>query len=171
MWCGVYMCFTGFGCWMDEYLGLMGDGWMDGKVKVSLCFNWAPSHEGVLGELRYSSTFLTSALGEDEWSASPPSHYTHQGKSPCYSLDRWLGGPQSRSGRGGEENNSQPLPGLELPIIQPVAQRYTTEPSLLPLHFSMQTILCTVYVYWRTRTNTLCSVISVLLIVSVNSRM
>jgi hypothetical protein len=36
-------------------------------------------------------------------------------------------GPQSRSGLGGEEKNSQPLPGLEPPIIQPVAQRCTTE--------------------------------------------
>jgi hypothetical protein len=33
-------------------------------------------------------------------------------KSPWYPLDRSLGGPQSRSGRGGEEKNSQPLPGL-----------------------------------------------------------
>jgi hypothetical protein len=32
-------------------------------------------------------------------------------------------GPQSRSGRGGEKKYSQPLPGLEPPIIQPVAQR------------------------------------------------
>jgi hypothetical protein len=39
--------------------------------------------------------------------------------------------PQSRSGRGGEEKNSQPLTGLEPPIIQPLAQRYTTEPSRL----------------------------------------
>jgi hypothetical protein len=31
-----------------------------------------------------------------------------QGKSPWYPLDRRLGGPQSRSGRGGEEKNSQP---------------------------------------------------------------
>jgi hypothetical protein len=31
------------------------------------------------------------------------------------------------SGRGGEEKNSQPLPGLEPPVIQLVAQRYTTE--------------------------------------------
>jgi hypothetical protein len=31
------------------------------------------------------------------------------------------------SGRDGEEKNSQILPGRELPIIQPVAQRYTTE--------------------------------------------
>jgi hypothetical protein len=37
-----------------------------------------------------------------------------QGKSPWYPLDRGLGGPQSRSGRGGEEKNSQPLPGIEL---------------------------------------------------------
>jgi hypothetical protein len=48
------------------------------------------------------------------------------GKSPWYPLDRRLSGPQSRSGRGGEEN-SQPLLGLEVPVIHPVAQRYTTE--------------------------------------------
>jgi hypothetical protein len=46
-------------------------------------------------------------------------------------LNRRLGGPKSRSGRGGEEKNSQPLPGLEPSIIQPVAQRYTTELSQL----------------------------------------
>jgi hypothetical protein len=28
-------------------------------------------------------------------------------------LDRRLGGPHSRSGRGGEEKNSQPPPGIE----------------------------------------------------------
>jgi hypothetical protein len=28
-------------------------------------------------------------------------------------LDRRLGGPQSRSGRGGEEKNFQPTPGIE----------------------------------------------------------
>jgi hypothetical protein len=44
-------------------------------------------------------------------------------------LDRRLGGPQSRSGHGGEEKNFHPLPGLEPPIIQPAAQRYTTEIS------------------------------------------
>jgi hypothetical protein len=41
-------------------------------------------------------------------------------------LDRKLGGPQGQSGHGGEEKNSQPLPGLEPPIIQPVS-------GLLPL--------------------------------------
>jgi hypothetical protein len=38
-----------------------------------------------------------------------------EGSNPWYPLDRRLGGPQSRSGRGGEEENSQPLPGLEPP--------------------------------------------------------
>jgi hypothetical protein len=49
------------------------------------------------------------------------------GKSPWYPMHKRLGGHQSRSGHGGEEKNSQPLPRLEPPIIQPVAQRYTTE--------------------------------------------
>jgi hypothetical protein len=30
-----------------------------------------------------------------------------------FPLDRRLGGPQSRTGRGGEENNSQPPTGIE----------------------------------------------------------
>jgi hypothetical protein len=55
------------------------------------------------------------------------------GKEPRYPLDRRLGGLQSRSGRGGEEKNSQPLPGLDPPIIQLVAQRYTAELSRLSL--------------------------------------
>jgi hypothetical protein len=56
-----------------------------------------------------------------------------RGKSPRYPLDRRLGGPQSRSGRGGEKKHSRPLPELEPPIIQPVAQRYTTDlPWLRP---------------------------------------
>jgi hypothetical protein len=49
-------------------------------------------------------------------------------KEPYYPLDRRLGGLQSRSGRGGEEKNSN-LPHREsnprTPIVQPVAQRYT----------------------------------------------
>jgi hypothetical protein len=48
-----------------------------------------------------------------------------QEKRPWYPLDRRLGGHQSRSGRGGEQKNSQPLPELESPIIQPIAQSYT----------------------------------------------
>jgi hypothetical protein len=36
-----------------------------------------------------------------------------QGKSPWYSLDRRLCGPQRRSGLGGEEKNSHALPGFK----------------------------------------------------------
>jgi hypothetical protein len=61
-------------------------------------------------------------------SFTPRPLYTH-GKSLWYPLDRRLRGPQNWSGRGGEEKNSHPLPGLELPIIQPVAQLYNTELS------------------------------------------
>jgi hypothetical protein len=54
-----------------------------------------------------------------------------QGKSPWYPLYRRLDGPQSRSGGCGEEKTFQTPPGLEPPIIQPAAQRYTTELSRL----------------------------------------
>jgi hypothetical protein len=49
------------------------------------------------------------------------------GKSPWYPLDRRLGGPQSRSGYGGEEKNSQTPreSNPRTPIVQSVAQRYT----------------------------------------------
>jgi hypothetical protein len=52
-----------------------------------------------------------------------------QGKSPWYPLDRRLGGPQSWSEHGGEQKSSQVLLGLKPPIIQPIAQHYTTELS------------------------------------------
>jgi hypothetical protein len=95
------------------------------KVKLSPCFNWALQHDGVLGQWRYSSTHLD--LGTTwTWVVSfTPRPLYHQGKSPCYPLDRRLDRPQSRSGHSGEEKNSQPLPGSGPPIIQPVAQRYT----------------------------------------------
>jgi hypothetical protein len=66
--------------------------------------------------------------------------YPH-GNSPWYPLYRRLGGLQSRSGRGCEENKSQPLPGLEPPIIQPVAQRYATELSRLSVEAGRYRIL------------------------------
>jgi hypothetical protein len=52
-------------------------------------------------------------------------------------LDRRLGGSQNWSGCGSVEKNSQPLPGLDPPIIQPVALSYTTELSrLLPIFYT-----------------------------------
>jgi hypothetical protein len=46
-------------------------------------------------------------------------------------LDRRLSGPQSWAGCGGEEKNSQPLPGLETPIIQLVAQHITMKLTVI----------------------------------------
>jgi hypothetical protein len=60
------------------------------KVKWSLHFlNWAPRHEGVLGEWGHGSTHsLTSALDDSEWSASHPGRFTPRERVP---------GTQSRS--------------------------------------------------------------------------
>jgi len=44
-----------------------------------------------------------------------------QRRSPCYPLERRLGGPQSQSVGGGEEKTLQPLLGLEPASIQPSA--------------------------------------------------
>jgi hypothetical protein len=68
-----------------------------------------------------------------------------QGKRPWYPLYRRLGGPQSRSGRGGEEKNSYLLPGFKSPIIQPIAQRCTTELSWILFSFYLIYILLLIY--------------------------
>jgi hypothetical protein len=83
------------------------------KVKLSLCLtkhHAVKTYWGVqvllhafldLGtRLRWVVSFTTRPLNP-------------QGKSPRYPLDRRLGGSRSRSGRGVEEKNSQPLPGIE----------------------------------------------------------
>jgi hypothetical protein len=63
-------------------------------------------------------------------SFTPRLLYSH-GKSPWYPLSRRVGEPQNRSGRGGEEKNSQPLQRLEPPINEPIAQLCITELSRL----------------------------------------
>jgi hypothetical protein len=75
--------------------------------------------------------FLTLALDGGEWSASHSSRFTPRERAPG---THWIGGWVSlRVGLDAvvKKTNSQPLPGLEPPIIQPVAQRYTTELSWL----------------------------------------
>jgi hypothetical protein len=58
-------------------------------VHVSF-FNWAPRHEGVLEEWRYSSTHsLASALDGGEWSTSRPSRFTARERAPG---THWIGG-------------------------------------------------------------------------------
>jgi hypothetical protein len=76
-----------------------------------------------------------------------------EGKSLWYPLDRRLGGAQNQSGHGGEENNSQPLPGLEPQIIKTVAQCFTIELSWLLINVTYAVenyimkyiVICTVH--------------------------
>jgi hypothetical protein len=98
------------------------------KVKVK-------RHEGVLGSGGRAPRILNLGTRR-RWvvSFTPRSLYL-QGKSPWYPVHGRLGGPQTQSERGGEEKNSQPLMDLELPIIQPVAQRYTAELTLVVKFF------------------------------------
>jgi hypothetical protein len=76
------------------------------KAKLSLCFNWVPRHEGVLGEWRYSPHSVFDLGTRWRWVVSCTSQPLYPpGKSPKYPLDRGLGGHQRRSGRGDEEKN------------------------------------------------------------------
>jgi hypothetical protein len=62
-----------------------------GKVKGKVVSaRWAPRHEGVLGEWRYSSTYsLISALDGGEWSDSRPGRFTPRERAPD---TNWTGG-------------------------------------------------------------------------------
>jgi hypothetical protein len=63
---------------------------------------------------------LTSTLNGGEWSASRPGRFT-PGKKPLVPINLEVWWVPERSGCDGEVKNSQPLPELEPPIIQPVA--------------------------------------------------
>jgi hypothetical protein len=56
-------------------------------------------------------------------------------KSPRYSLDRRLGGPQNRSGRCGEEKHLAPAEN-PTPAIQPVARRDATDTGVIRMAFT-----------------------------------
>jgi hypothetical protein len=60
-----------------------------------------------IGGVGYNSTHsLSSALDGGEWSASRPGHFTPRDRAPGTHWIRGWVGPQSGSGRGGEEKNS-----------------------------------------------------------------
>jgi hypothetical protein len=64
-----------------------------------------------------------------------------------------LGGPQNRSGRGGEVKNSQLLQGLEPPIIQPVTSAITLN---YPGSLYYQNFVCILYFFHAWISYTIC---------------
>jgi hypothetical protein len=74
---------------------------------------------------------LTSTLDGSEWSASRTGRFTPTERARG---TNWIGccvGPGIGLEAAVKKKNSQPLQGLEPPIIHPVAQCYTTELSWL----------------------------------------
>jgi hypothetical protein len=105
-----------------------------GKVVPVLFPNWAPHHEGVLGEQRYVSTHsLTSALDWGEWSASRTGRFTLRKRAPgAHWIGDWVG---SRAVLDAVVKRKIPSPRKEsnprTPIVQHVAQHYTDWAILL----------------------------------------
>jgi hypothetical protein len=96
--------------------------------RTSQCFNWAPRHEGVLGEWKYSSTHsLTSALDGGEWSASRPGHITPKERAPgTHWIGGWVGPRAVLDAVAKREIPSHRRQwNPRTPIVQSVAQRYT----------------------------------------------
>jgi hypothetical protein len=102
------------------------------KVKMSLCFNRAPRHEGVLGEWRYSSTHsLTSALDRSECSASRPGRFTISERVPgTHWIWGWVG-PRAVLDTVAKRKIPSPCRDSNPRSSSPVVQRYTTELSRL----------------------------------------
>jgi hypothetical protein len=108
-----------------RYNLIRGQGKVKVKVKLSLCFfYWAPRHEVVLGEWKYSSTHsLTSALHEGEWSASRPGRFIPRERAPG---THWIGGcvgPRAVLDAVVKRIILSPrrISNLRTPIVQPLA--------------------------------------------------
>jgi hypothetical protein len=80
-----------------------------------------------LWELKYSSVHsLTSALDEGGWSVSRPGRFAlREGAPGTHWIGGWVG---LRAGLDAVVKKKFPTPtGTRTPIIQPIAQRYTSE--------------------------------------------
>jgi len=76
--------------------------------------------------------FLIHATDGGARSTSRSILYPPLGKRPLYSLNKRLRGPQSPSGRFGEDKNVLVLLGFEQLIVNPVAQPWVGTPMVLP---------------------------------------
>jgi hypothetical protein len=83
------------------------------KVTLSLCLTKHRAMKAYWGSGGIVHSFFNLGTRWRRVVSFTPRPLYPQRKSPWYTFDRRLGGPQSRSGRGGEEKNSQPPPGIE----------------------------------------------------------
>jgi hypothetical protein len=105
------------------------------KVKLTLCLTKHHAMKTYWGSGGIAPRILDLGTRWRQMVSFTPRPLYPQGKSPSYPLDRRLGGPQGRSGRGGEEKNSQPPPGIEPqnpdhPIRSPMLYRLSYHCSL-----------------------------------------
>jgi hypothetical protein len=103
-----------------------------GKVKGKAVpvLNYAPPHEGVLGEWRYNSTYsLTSALDGGERSNSRPGRFAPRERAPGTHWIRGWVGPRAVLDAVVKRKIPSAPPLWEsnprTQIVQPVVQRYT----------------------------------------------
>jgi hypothetical protein len=83
------------------------------KIKLSLCLTKHHAMKAYWGSGSIAPHILDLGTSRRRVVSFTPRPLYPQRKSPWYPLDRRLGGPQSRSGRGGEEKNSQHPSGIE----------------------------------------------------------
>jgi hypothetical protein len=87
------------------------------KVKFSLCLTKHHAMKTYRGSRGIAALILDIGTRWRWVGSFTPWPLYPQRKSSRYSLDRRLGGFQSRFGRGGEKKNSQPPPGVWTPQI------------------------------------------------------
>jgi hypothetical protein len=91
------------------------------KVKLSLC----STNEGVWGSGCIDPYFPDLSSNWRSVVSFTPRLLYPRGNSPRYPLDRKLDGPQSRSGRRGENSWPNWDSNSDSSVVQPVASRYT----------------------------------------------
>jgi hypothetical protein len=99
------------------------------KVKLTLCFNWAPRHEGILGSRGIAPLIHLGTRWKWVVSFTPRPLYRREG-APGTHCTLWLGGCVGpRAVLDAVVKRKIPSPRREsnptTPIVQPVAQRYT----------------------------------------------
>jgi hypothetical protein len=80
------------------------------KVKLSLCLTKHHAMKTYWGSVGIAPRILDLGTRWRSMVSFTPRPLYPAGKCSWYPLDRRLGGPQSRSGRGGEDKNSHPPP-------------------------------------------------------------